>query len=213
MHQTRLHSLTRLCPLPVPYSAMCYRSCWQLYVPHCDISFILCNHNSLLHCLSLCRPSPPLPLFFPLASLHLSNPSSPVMSDLGGRHGSVLHFLKRLRHSRRSGEWEFTSHGRVFPSICYNVRSLHCSAGREGKIMAPAHSPPDLLHTHCFWPCLQLWGALRFFLSACTTLSCHIAGWWWRLLSETKTASVSPWHKGGLIQPPMLFQWVDLPDI
>lgn len=42
----------------------------------------------------------------------------------------------------RGAEWEFTSHGRVFPSICYNVRSLHCSARREENIMASAHSLP-----------------------------------------------------------------------
>lgn len=40
----------------------------------------------------------------------------------------------------RGAKWEFTSHGGVFPSICYNVRSLHCSAGGEGKIMASTHS-------------------------------------------------------------------------
>lgn len=40
----------------------------------------------------------PLLHLFPLTSLHLSNLSIPVMSDLSGHYGSALHFLKRRHH-------------------------------------------------------------------------------------------------------------------
>lgn len=46
-------------------------------------------------------------------------------------------------------------HGRIFFSIGYNVRSLHCSASRWKDNGLTALSP-NLAHTHWLWPCLLL---------------------------------------------------------
>lgn len=54
------------------------------------------------------------------------HPSTLVLLDLSECHGSAA-------------DSPFLAEQRVFPSICYDVRSVLCSASRKEKIMTAAH--------------------------------------------------------------------------
>lgn len=103
------------------------------------VSSLLCNRNSLMQLSILHLSLPPhLSTILSLFSLILPFLSCQIVVEAAGQ--CITSWRDSSIHRR--ARWEFTSHGTVFLSICSNVRSLHCSDGREGKIMASEYFSP-----------------------------------------------------------------------